>query len=78
MGTITLDTSAGPITFQISGEQPTVSERLKINRVLSQQVPQRQREQRKREAGFDPQFDVETGIQDLGLRRALSLADDAE
>ena len=82
MGTITVQTQYGSVNFKIAGDRPTVQERLKIDRVLSNPrrfLPEdviRQSEQRR--SGIFDGFDYETGVQDAGLRAALSLAEKPE
>ena len=82
MGQVSVNTKYGPIDFKITGDAPTIGERMEIDKVIANPrayLPQEViSDFDKKQKGFDPQFDVETGIKDLGLRRALSLADDAE
>jgi len=82
VGTITVQTQYGSVNFKIAGDRPTVQERLKIDRVLSN--PQRFlpsdviRQGEQRRSGMFDGFDYETGVQDAGLRAALSLAEKPE
>lgn len=82
MGTISVQTSLGPVNFKIAGDQPTVQERLKIDQVLAnprrflpEEVIARSESRRR---GMFEGFDYQTGIQDAGLRASLSLAETPE
>ena len=79
MGSIELDSSQGPVTFNIKGDEPSRTEMIKIQKAL-----------RGLELGSNvedstlgttssnqigQEFDRTTGIQDAGLRADLSIAD---
>ena len=82
MGQVSVNTKYGPIDFKIAGDAPTIGERMEIDKVIANPRAYMPDEVianfEKQQKGFDPQFDVETGIQDRGLRRALSLAETNE
>ena len=77
MGEISIDSNAGPITFRITGDTPTPTESVKIQKRLrkinSEVSPKSVGGQRDRTV-----FDRTTGIQDKKLRRMLGRADTQE
>ena len=79
MGSITVDTKYGAIDFNLSGDQPNLQEKIKINKVLQNletYVPQEKIDSFKTsQGGDDPSFDTKTGVKDTKLRSALSFAD---
>ena len=82
MGTVTVQTQYGSVNFKIAGDRPTVQERLKIDRVLANPTvflpPEVVKRGAERRAGMFEGFDYTTGVQDAGLRAALSLAEKPE
>ena len=77
MPTITVDTSIGPVNFEIKGESPTPIESTRISRILSEEIPRMASEQRSTgsELSGGMEFDTETGIKDSSLRRQLGGAE---
>ena len=77
MGEISIDSNAGPITFRITGDTPTPTESVKIQKRLrkinSEVSPKSVRGQTDKTV-----FDRATGIQDKKLRRMLGRADTQE
>ena len=79
MPTITVDTSIGPVNFEIKGESPTPIESTRISRILSEEIPRMASEQRSTgsELSGGMEFDTETGIKDSSLRRQLGGAENS-
>jgi len=77
MGEISIDSNAGPITFRITGDTPTPTESVKIQKRLrkinSEVSPKSVGGQKDKTV-----FDRTTGIQDKKLRRMLGRADTQE
>ena len=70
MGTISVQSNSGPINFKIAGDQPSIEESLKINRILlTKKRPSITSET------SNQNFDTTTGIQDAGFRAALGTVD---
>jgi hypothetical protein len=82
MGEVSVNTPQGVVNFKISGETPTVQEKVKIKRILERDFTFGKRPNfSKRETPLTttteqeevgPQFDTKTGIRDFKLRAALS------
>ena len=71
MGSITVDTKYGAIDFNLSGDQPNLQEKIKINKVLQNletYVPQEKIDSFKTsQGGDDPSFDTKTGVRDTNI-----------
>jgi len=79
MGELIIKSPDGDLTFQIVGNEPTVSESIKIKNILQDRKKQTSRVQRIRERQEqNPLFDTKSGIQNAALRAALSTAETAE
>lgn len=82
MAKIAIETDYGPINFNIKGDTPSVSEKLRIDKILRSPkdfLPEdiiQSANQKK--SGLNPSFDYTTGIKDGGLRAALSAAENSE
>tara|TARA_R100000773_G_C4219676_1_gene118290 strand:+ start:270 stop:3395 length:3126 start_codon:yes stop_codon:yes gene_type:complete len=88
MGEVSVNTPQGVVNFKISGETPTVQEKVKIRRILERDFRFGKRPnllESRRETPLTttteqeevgPQFDTETGIRDRRLRARLSRAED--
>ena len=76
MGFINVQTDDGVLRFQIEGDTPTPLEKSRIQRIIMNRAPTKQRSQKK--AQDEQKFDYRTGIQNNELRRKLSRAENAE
>jgi len=79
MPTITVDTSIGPVNFEIEGDSPSPIESTRINRILAEEIPEMVSEQRVASGASsgESEFDTETGITNNKLRRQLAGAETA-
>ena len=81
MGELIVNTPSGDLTFTIAGDQPTVSESIKIKNILQRQKRGNSRVKRIRRGASDLEteqlFDTKSGIQNATLRAALSGAETA-
>ena len=82
MGQVSVNTKYGPIDFKITGDAPTLGERMEIDKVIAnpraylpQEVISNFDKSRK---GESIDFDYKTGVQDTKLRAMLGRADTAE
>lgn len=82
MGQISVETKYGPIDFKISGDSPTIGERLEIDRIIANPrafLPKSALDDfNARQKGFDPEFNTERGVRNTPLRASLSLAETPE
>jgi len=73
LGIVKFQSAVGPLSFKISGDEPSPTEMVKINKSI------RNFNQQKQKVGlapsYDPSFDTTTGVKDTKLRSALSFAD---
>ena len=75
MAKIAIETDYGPINFNIKGDTPSVSEKLRIDKILRSPkdfLPEdiiQSANQKK--SGLNPSFDYTTGIKDGGTARCV-------
>ena len=83
MGELVVNTPSGDLTFTIAGDQPTVSEAIKIKNIIEERGRQSgssrvKRVRRGRDTQTEQLFDTKSGIQNATLRAALSAAETDE
>ena len=81
MAIITVESSYGPMDFEIAGDTPTPNENFKIRDIISNASQFNQSTGESTQESMQssgPEFDRTTGIQDAGLRAGLSISDNSE
>lgn len=74
MSNIQVQSKSGPITFKISGDEPTPVETLRIQKQL-RRINREAAPVSLMKSEDSDLFDTTTGIQDAGFRAALSVVD---